>query len=120
MIIPQERRTEEDDVLARIGAARRSTTSTPSDVERMAARLRSLTISPIHDASGAVIGASKIARDISAQKQRASGRRFSPEVGAVLAGSLEYLTTLKTVAESRRPVDRRLVRGRHPDRSAEG
>ena len=58
----------------------------------------SLTISPIYDEHGSVTGASKIARDIS-ERQRASERAaFLAEAGTVLAGSLDYATTLKTVA----------------------
>ena len=58
----------------------------------------SLTVSPIHDSSGAIIGASKIARDISEQKRASQRAAFLAEVGAVLADSLEYATTLKAVA----------------------
>src|SRR6185503_17089575 len=54
--------------------------------------------SPIHGSSGAIIGASKIARDISEQKRARHRAAFLAEVGAVLAGSLEYATTLKAVA----------------------
>jgi len=99
MLIPQERRTEEDDVLARIGRGETvhhfDTVRCRKDGSEIAV---SLTISPILDASGAVIGASKIARDISGQKQASQRAAFLAEVGTVLAGSLEYLTTLKTVA----------------------
>jgi len=58
----------------------------------------SLTVSPIRDESGTVIGASKIARDISDRKRHAERTAFLAEAGAVLAGSLDYLTTLKTIA----------------------
>src|SRR2546423_2706297 len=58
----------------------------------------SLTISPIRNATGEVIGVSKIARDISEAKRASQRAAFLAEAGAVLAGSLEYTTTLKTVA----------------------
>ena len=99
LIIPATRQAEEDDVLARIGrgetiqhfeTVRRRKDGTEIPV--------SLTVSPIHDSSGAVIGASKIARDISEQKRASQQAAFLAEVGAVLADSLEYATTLKTVA----------------------
>jgi PAS domain S-box-containing protein len=58
----------------------------------------SLTISPIcHDRS-TVIGASKSARDITERKRESERAAFLAEAGAVLSASLEYLTTLKTVA----------------------
>ncbi len=99
MIIPQERRAEEDDVLARIRRGETvqhfETVRRRKDGSEIAV---SLTVSPIHDASGAIIGASKIARNISEQKRASQRAAFLVEAGAVLAGSLEYLTTLKTLA----------------------
>jgi PAS domain S-box-containing protein len=58
----------------------------------------SLTISPIYDEHGAVVGASKIARDITEPKRALERAAFLTEASAVLAGSLEYGTTLKAVA----------------------
>jgi PAS domain S-box-containing protein len=99
LIIPKERWPEEDDVLARIRrgemvqhfeTVRRRKDGTEIPV--------SVTVSPIHDSAGAIVGASKIARDISEQKRASQRAAFLAEVGAVLADSLEYLATLKTVA----------------------
>jgi PAS domain S-box-containing protein len=70
IIIPADRRAEEDMVLARIRAGdtvdhfetvRRRKDGTFVDI--------SLTVSPVRDARGRVIGASKIARDISQRKR---------------------------------------------------
>ena len=58
----------------------------------------SLTISPIYDEHGSVVGASKIARDITERKRTAERSAFLAEAGAVLAGSLDYQATLRTVA----------------------
>lgn len=70
-LIPAERQAEEDDILARL---RRGEAVPPFDTERLVKEGRrleiSLTVSPIRDARGVVIGASKIARDISAAKRR--------------------------------------------------
>ena len=82
LIIPPERRAEESDILDRLRrgeridhfhTVRRRKNGTLLDV--------SLTISPVRDSSGRVIGASKVARDITAQKQveqalRESEQRF--------------------------------------------
>ena len=74
-IIPADRQGEEDQVLAQVRAGqqvahfetvRQRRDGTLIDV--------SLTVSPIHDAAGAVIGASKIARDISEQRQAIAER----------------------------------------------
>ena len=69
VISPQERRSEEDKILARIRAGvtidhfetqRRRKDGSLIDI--------SLTVSPIRDSAGAIIGASKIARDVSREK----------------------------------------------------
>lgn len=70
LIIPPDRLDEERDILARIGrgeridhfqTVRRHKDGTLLDV--------SVTISPVQDSSGRLIGASKVARDITAQKR---------------------------------------------------
>ena len=68
-IIPPERIHEEENALA---ALKRGERLEPFDTERIARDGRriavSLTVSPIRDAAGRLIGASKIARDISSRK----------------------------------------------------
>src|SRR5205823_4738880 len=75
LIIPLERHAEEDDVLARI---RRGEIVDHFETVRQrkdGARLTiSLTVSPIRDASGVVIGASKIARDVTDRKRAEAER----------------------------------------------
>ena len=70
VIIPEERRSEEEDVLRQIRSGQKvdhfETVRRRKDGSRL---FVSLTISPIYSTSGAVIGASKIARDISGQKE---------------------------------------------------
>jgi PAS domain S-box-containing protein len=70
LIIPPERRAEENDVLARLRRGETvdhfETVRQTKDGRRLAI---SLTVSPIRDASGAVVGASKIARDITDLKR---------------------------------------------------
>jgi PAS domain S-box-containing protein len=65
LIIPEERWAEEDDVLARLGRGERidhfETVRKTKDGRRI---YISLTVSPIKDAQGNIIGASKVARDI--------------------------------------------------------
>jgi two-component system sensor histidine kinase UhpB len=66
LIIPPERRAEEEEVLARLRRGERiehfETIRLTKDGRRIPI---SLTVSPIRDARGRVIGASKVARDIS-------------------------------------------------------
>ena len=75
LIIPPERIAEEDDIVASLKAGKRidhfETERQRSDGQRLQV---SLTISPIRDAAGTVIGASKIARDIT-ERKRAEAER---------------------------------------------
>jgi PAS domain S-box-containing protein len=70
LIIPPERADEEDEILARIRAGEPighfETVRLAKDGRRIDV---SLTISPIRDPSGRVIGASKVARDITLEKR---------------------------------------------------
>lgn len=69
LIIPVERQAEEDEVIARI---RRGESVSHFDTERQAKDGRrisvSLTVSPIRNFSGQVVGVSKVARDVSERK----------------------------------------------------
>ena len=98
LVIPKALWSEEDDILARI---RRGETVQHFETVRCSRDGTeipvALTMSPIHDSRDAIVGVSKIARDISEQKHASRRAAFLAEAGAVLAGSLEYLTTLKTV-----------------------
>jgi PAS domain S-box-containing protein len=80
LIIPANRHAEEADILARLRRGervdhfhtiRRRKDGTLLDV--------SLTISPVRDSSGRVIGASKVARDITGQKQAEQALRESEQ-----------------------------------------
>ena len=76
MVIPPERMAEEEQIIAKLKAGQRiehfETERVRSDGERI---LVSLTISPIKDDAGNVIGASKIVRDISDRKRAESERQ---------------------------------------------
>jgi PAS domain S-box-containing protein len=69
LIIPPERRKEEDEILRRIRRGDRVDHFETVRVRKDGTTIDlSLTISPIRDASGRVVGASKVARDISERK----------------------------------------------------
>jgi PAS domain S-box-containing protein len=85
LIIPPERWDEEDEVLRRVRRGER--------IERFETMRRrkdgtlvpiSLTVSPIHDSTGAIVGASKIAHDLTRQREfdRAANR-----LGAIVDSS---------------------------------
>jgi PAS domain S-box-containing protein len=80
LIIPAERHAEESDILARLRRGERvdhfHTVRRRKDGSLLDV---SLTISPVRDSSGRVIGASKVARDITAQKQAEQALRESEQ-----------------------------------------
>ena len=105
LIIPAERQSEEDTVLAAIRAGRRvehfETVRRARDGRLVPI---SLTVSPVLDANGKVIGASKIARDISDRKNaeqqaaKASQRdAFLAEATVILTSSVDYEETLRSL-----------------------
>ena len=70
LIIPDERRAEEDDVLARIRRGERVDHFETVRVAKDGRRLDiSLSISPVKDGRGRIIGASKIARDVTERRR---------------------------------------------------
>jgi PAS domain S-box-containing protein len=80
LIVPWERRSEEEDILRRLARGERvehfETVRRRKDGTHLDA---SLTISPIRDATGRVIGASKVARDVSERKRIEVALRESEE-----------------------------------------
>ncbi len=90
-IIPADRQGEEDMVLSRIRAGE-STTHFETVRQRKDGTLVpiSLTVSPIHDDAGKVIGASKIARDIS---DRVMGAVANLRLAAVIESSDDAIVT---------------------------
>jgi PAS domain S-box-containing protein len=101
VIIPADRQNEEDDVLRRIRKGEKvdhfETVRRRKDGSAIAV---SLTVSPIHGSDGRVIGASKIARDITEQQRSRERNAILSEVGAVLASSLDYHATLTNIARA--------------------
>jgi PAS domain S-box-containing protein len=87
MIIPQERLAEEDQIISILKAGQRVEHFETERVRRDGGRIQvSLTISPLKDDSGKVIGASKIARDITRQRQ-AEERAYRLSVEAASANA---------------------------------
>lgn len=69
VLIPAERRHEEPDILSRIARGERIVDFETVRLSKSGHPIPvSVTISPIHSASGAIIGASKIVRDMTARK----------------------------------------------------
>jgi PAS domain S-box-containing protein len=118
ILIPEERLGEETDILARIRrgdavdhfeTVRRRKDGSPVDI--------SLTISPVRDAKGRIVGASKIARDITEQKEaeariRESEQRLQDLLAAIPAaiyttdaeGRITYFNQAAVELAGRTPV----------------
>src|SRR5262249_49001480 len=70
MVIPPERQVEEDFILGRIRRGGKVDHFETIWLTKDGRRLDiSLTVSPIHDTDGTIVGASKVARDITSKKQ---------------------------------------------------
>ncbi len=96
LIIPAERRSEEGDVLARL---RRGDRVEPFDTERQSKDGQrvsvSLTVSPIKDAAGQVIGASTVGRDVTERKQLENSlRQYGIDLAEAADRKNEFLAML--------------------------
>jgi PAS domain S-box-containing protein len=80
LIIPDDRREEEADILSRLKRGERVDHFQTIRVRKDGSTLDvSLTISPLRDSSGRIIGASKVARDITTQRRAEVALRESEE-----------------------------------------
>jgi PAS domain S-box-containing protein len=116
-IIPDDRQREEDEVLSRIRSGqkvdhfettRRRKDDSPVEI--------SLTVSPLRDATGTIVGASKIARDISERRQAEleRARLFAAseeqsritstlnEVARIVSATLDRDTVVQAVTDAAR------------------
>ena len=80
LIIPDERREEETEILGRLKRGERVNHFHTVRVRKDGGSIDvSLTISPVRDSSGRIIGASKVARDITTQRRAEAELRESEE-----------------------------------------
>ena len=107
MLIPDELQSEEDVVLARIRAGEKIDHYETIRQRKDGARLNiSLTVSPIRNADGEIVGASKIARDVTerarlieAATEQARNTEKLGEVGAIVASTLDRETIVQKVTD---------------------
>jgi PAS domain S-box-containing protein len=92
LLVPPERVIEESDILARIKAGESVQHFETERVRKDGAKIDvSVTISPIRDSHGVVIGASKIARDITERKLKEEALRESEERFQTMANGMQQL-----------------------------
>jgi PAS domain S-box-containing protein len=99
MLVPPERADEVPKILEKIRRGEKVVHSETVRVTKDGRRLDiSLTVSPIKNSEGDIIGASTIARDITERKHTEEALRFLAEAGEALSSSLDYRVTLSRVA----------------------
>ena len=111
-LIPPERQSEEDDILERLRRGERSEHFETVRIAKDGRRLDvSVTISPLRNATGAIVGASKIARDVSSARSAEAERlRLLEEnaavtaalndVGAIVASDLDRDKVVQAVTDA--------------------
>ena len=101
-IIPPDRHTEEDTIIAEIAQGRVVKHYETRRLTKDGRQLDiSVTVSPIKDAAGRVIGASKIARDITEQKRAVAALRASQEKFSRMFDSNPAATSLTNLQDGR-------------------
>ena len=99
LIIPPDRRSEEDMILSKLRRGEHIDHFETVRMRKDGTRLDiSLTISPLKNKDGKIIGASKIARDITESKRLRRNLEFLSNASKVLSSSLDYKTTLQAIA----------------------
>jgi PAS domain S-box-containing protein len=108
MLLPDDRKHEEAGILAKLRAGQRIEHFESVRVTKDGRLIDvSLTISPVRDAAGRIIGASKIARDVTQQKRAEQRLREEfevsetlREVGVALASNLDLHALLQAATEA--------------------
>ena len=113
LLIPTDRRDEETVIIDRIKKGERIEHFDTVRVRKDKTQLDiSLTISPVLDASGKIIGASKIARDVTQRKQIERALKESEERYRTLADALDTQVQFRTQELERRNLELRELSAR--------
>ncbi len=109
-LIPPDRRNEEELILSRLRAGERIEHFETVRVRKNGQPLEvSLTISPVRDATGAIIGASKIARDITERRNLETAVRMSEQQLRLALDAAAMGTFIWHVADDRGEPDAQML-----------
>ena len=100
ILIPPDHGREEWQILDRIRQGERVATYETERIRKDGVRIDvSLTVSPIKDPILGIVGASIVARDITAEKRQRSAQEFLARAAAALDASLDREETARTIVE---------------------
>lgn len=103
-LVPPDRKNEEMVILERVMAGGRLDTYETERIRRDGARISvALTVSEIHSPRRGIVGASVIARDITAELRRRRARDFLVAAGRLLDRSLDPVETARTIVDAAVP-----------------
>lgn len=103
-LVPPDRKNEEMMILERVMAGERLDTYETERIRRDGARISvALTVSEIHSPRRGIVGASVIARDITAELRRRRARDFLVAAGRLLDRSLDPVETARTIVDAAVP-----------------
>lgn len=103
-LVPEDHHGEEKEILARIAQGERIETYETERIRKDGVRVDvSLTVSPIEHPALGIVGASVIARDITAEKRRRKAQDFLVAASRDLDASLDPAKTARTIVENAVP-----------------
>jgi len=103
-LVPADHKNEEQEILARVRRGERVETYETERIRKDGVRLNiALTISPIVHPERGIVGASVIARDITAERRRHRAQEFLITATRDLDASLDFSRTARTIVETAVP-----------------
>ncbi len=104
LLIPADHKNEEQEILARIRRGERVETYETERIRKDGVRIDvSLTVSPIEHSTEGIVGASVIARDITAERRRRRAQEFLLAATRGLDVSLDFNRTARAIVEAATP-----------------
>ena len=104
IIVPPGSEAEEESILSRVGRGERIEPYETDRLRKDGSRVDvSLTVSPISDPMLGIVGASHVARDITAERRQRSAQAFLARAAAALDASLDREETARTIVDTAVP-----------------